>query len=242
MHIPKTAGTSLRAQLTQWCQPGEIVLAYGNELCAAAPNREFIETVERQGPAVKVVIGHFGWGARELLGQPTAPYATILREPLARAKSFYGHVSREPRSRHYRAIQQGMSLTQLVLSHRAPELNNHYVRTLLGSDRWRLALWPPNPTGEYQPIDQLFDRNLMEEAWNHLTANFCHVGRTERFGDTLAALAKILGATQVGVEKNLNARPADTPPIAWDAATEAIVRQYNALDLELYRRTMQRWG
>jgi len=245
MHIPKTAGTSLRQQLTAWHRPGQVVTSYGNELCAANPNWHFIEAVKHLGTDVKVVMGHFGWGAHELLGRPGAPYATILREPLARAGSYYAHVARDPRSRHCRAIQNGMTLKQMVLSHRAPELNNHYVRSLLGSDRWQLTLWPPDNTDDPEPIAQLFDPQLLEEAWNRLTTHFCHVGRTECYANTLAALAQKLEITPTGspaAEIHLNARPTTMPPVEMDAETAAVVRHYNALDIELYQRVKQRWG
>ncbi len=244
MHIPKTAGTSLRAQIARWCEPGAMEISYANELCPLNPDSHFLHSVKQRRSRVKILFGHFGWGAHELLDQPANSYATVLRDPIERAVSFFAHVAREPRSRHYRAIQNGMTLKDLVLSHRAPELNNHYVRMLLGSRCWTLSLWPPDPSSPARPIDQLLNEHRLEEAWERMRSSFCHVGRTERYADSLAALARIVGGGGAisGEVERLNVKPPDAPRVDLDASTESVLRQYNALDIKLYHRVTGQWG
>jgi hypothetical protein len=234
MHIPKTAGTSMRNVVRASVAPDQLQEVYENQLNLAAPDLEFVTRLKARTHRLQVVFGHFSFGVHRLLDIENARYLVMLRDPIQRAVSFFGHASRESQSPHHRAIKNGTTLKQLILSHRAPELNNHAVRMLVCQGRWA----PPtyNSASEPQPIDQLLNPSHLDQAIDHIQKHFCFVGTTERFAESLSLLPHALGAPPFNSREipRLNVRPDIPSPL--DSETIKVIQQYNALDIELHRR------
>ncbi|HEY1684898.1 MAG TPA: hypothetical protein VGG19_09050 [Tepidisphaeraceae bacterium] len=239
MHIPKTGGTSLREIVRSHHADDEFVEVYENQFNLVSPNHQFIDSIKARGQRLRAVFGHFSFGAHQLLDVPNPRYLTLLRDPVQRAISFFGHVSREPRSRYYQYIQNGMTLKELVLSHWAPELNNHAIRMLMGEQQWRTARWPPNPHDAPKAIDQLLDRCHLERGIEIIERYFVFVGTTERYADSLALLAEVTRWPLQNLDNipRRNVRP--DAPQAVDEQTLQVLRQYNALGIELHERFYQ---
>ncbi|MFM2091611.1 MAG: hypothetical protein RLZZ127_2100 [Planctomycetota bacterium] len=91
IHIPKTAGTSLRVMLEQRLAPAERLWIYGTKETLSLDQAGALpaETIR----STRVCMGHFPYGVHERLG--VAPrYATVLRDPVDRVISRYRHALR----------------------------------------------------------------------------------------------------------------------------------------------------
>ncbi|OZB39094.1 MAG: hypothetical protein B7X48_10410 [Acidiphilium sp. 34-60-192] len=84
LHIPKTAGTSLRAALSDY---------YRDRLCPAAMWDDFFRDPTLRTTPYAAYCGHFGIELAAYLGCPLR-VVTILRDPLARTISHFNEVRR----------------------------------------------------------------------------------------------------------------------------------------------------
>jgi len=230
MHIPKTAGTSLREYLT--CHYGDqIFYDYEGELRLSNPNPAFIERVKSS--RCKAIIGHLSFGVHEFFPDYEVRYATFLRSPVQRVISHCLHVAREPRSRHYALIRDGMKLGDFIRSHRAPEQNNHLVR-LMSADKFRVDLWPPNPDDDIGQIDQVFAKEHLDISIFRLRTHFDFIGIVENFSSDLVTLV-----AKIGQPDNSACIPVprlNEAPSKYQVTYEelAIITQYNKLDIAIY--------
>lgn len=91
-HIPKTAGTSLRAALEQSVRPFDIVpdAMMMSRQGGFYPDVDLVRAVIRhQGASVKLFRGHYHYSCRALM--PDSLTMTVLREPVARVASHIRH-------------------------------------------------------------------------------------------------------------------------------------------------------
>ncbi len=102
LHIPKTAGTTLRSILRQQYPP-EVTYNYYHDPEKAA----FHELTASQKQRYRLLCGHMNYGIHQHLPGDSR-YITILRDPVARVISYYNHVRRRG------DIEQGLPLTQFV--------------------------------------------------------------------------------------------------------------------------------
>jgi hypothetical protein len=216
LHIPKTAGTSLR----------EIVVArYPGSRCLQVYSHtpEAISKMHSRVREAEVVFGHFSFGFHELLGID-ARYITMLREPVARVTSFFRHLARDPASAYHADIAAGMTLRDLLESERCHELNNHMVRIVSG----------------HNEIAMTDDQALLVQAWANIDASFDVVGISERFRDSLGYIGRALGWKKTQAVPVLNTDP-ERSAFVVDAATRDAVMRFNRLDIELYRGAVARF-
>lgn len=104
MHIPKTAGSSLRRAFAKQFQGRAAHTAWNIDQLADVPG-----SVVR-GHAY--VTGHFGREIYPIIGEATATF-TVIREPVARARSHYQHICRDVR--HYaHEMVRGWSFSQFI--------------------------------------------------------------------------------------------------------------------------------
>lgn len=89
MHIPKTAGTSLKGLVRRrYAQPGALQLEYERE--ATGPPRP-------GDPRLKIVMGHFRYGYHEKIARPCS-YSTFLRHPIDQVVSHYCYYLDHPQA------------------------------------------------------------------------------------------------------------------------------------------------
>lgn len=207
LHIPKTAGTSLRTLIHQ-AYPGEECL-----LLYSAFEPEVFTAIQQALPKAKVLYGHVCYGVHQTLGI-SGRYITFLRNPIERVISFYSHNARAPGMYWHEAIQNGMSLQEMVEQEISIETNNHITRILT----------------EYAPSQMLDDDAVLAQAIVNLERHFCFVGLSERLEIGVQTL-KTAFDWQIGDVPQLNLNP---QPIKIDAATVATLEKYNRLDLLLY--------
>jgi hypothetical protein len=214
LHIPKTAGTSLREAL---------VGVYGEDRCLFIYEHEFEQDPDdlaaMQGAASQaaMVYGHMSHGVHRALGLE-ARYLAVVREPVGRVVSFFRHQARDPASEHFEAIADGMTMTDLLRSGSSYQMANHMTRILSGQDDHEV----------------MRDRAPLERAMANIANEFVSVGLADEMDETISRMGQELGWAAPAVP-SLNVDP-NPPRAALDAATRAEILHHNALDAELYDR------
>jgi hypothetical protein len=239
-HIPKTAGSSMQTILSQHFAPGEI---------AAAGDWTSLLRLDRKGLSrAKLFQGHFYGSMESIIGRPCFRF-TILRDPVERALSHYGHVLRDERHYlHRRALELGsidayiddpttrMTLSNFQSRMLALEFDvEKYYGNLTEAERQAWALERHIETAELGSTgDQLLTmaREKLE--------SFDAVGITEHFPQTLALLCyrqRWEYPTEIQA-RNVNAQR--IPRSELRSGTIQRLQELNDVDIALYStaRTM----
>jgi len=210
LHIPKTAGTTLRNFICAQYAAEKILPIY--------PDKRFMDLESfRQLSAEKkdtadLFIGHFSYGFHNnLSGNRPYKYATILREPLARSLSLYNHM----RHRHFAGID--ITLSEILASKQGRQFQNSQVRHIAGRG----------------------NKNILERAIKNIEQDFSFIGITERFNESLLLASHQLGwrlrpyksqnITSMMWEKNF------ADELFNDVDSMQVLRNLNAEDMELYK-------
>jgi len=213
LHVPKTAGTSLRRIFEHHYPPPELVLLYPpfNEADLVRVRQEL-----RHGG--KVVYGHLTVAIRDALGVP-GKFVTLLRHPVDRVVSYFRHNLGHANAEHHEVAKSGITLADFVDQRVTHETNNHMTRILAG-----------HPGRE--PLD---DDRVLERALHNLENEFLFVGLAERFEESLQLMHDRLGWTIPYPDPmpRLNLSPVPVPS-AIDPSTRDIILRENRLDLALY--------
>ena len=211
MHIPKTAGTTLRTVVdTQYGR--EAVLTYYNQPTSQMLDNLPYMLMAKPG-AYRALIGHFRFGLHKTLGQPSR-YVTLLRDPVRRAVSEYFERRKTTATRLEMTKSDGTVMSLDEALDRYPELYaNQQVKYVAGV-----------PPGLAAHEDHL------EQARRNITEHFI-AGVTERFDESLAMLSRALGWAPFSYErKNVG----DTEASPSTASALARLAALNALDRQLY--------
>ena len=241
LHIPKTAGTSLR-QIIEKQYPGKACL----QLYHPTPYQpNVIKKIQAQLPSAQALFGHVSFGIHDVLGIE-GDYIAFLRNPIDRVLSLYNHNARQPNMPHYAAIQKGMPLLDWLQSEITVETNNHITRIIAC----------------YGQPGMLDDNSILEQAIKNIEQHFCFVGLMEKLADSVNRLGNQLGWKSSYTLPDLNAHSpfqkivarlgnqlgwksshtipylnvGTTQPIhQMDAKTQAALEKYNRLDILLYQ-------
>jgi hypothetical protein len=215
VHIPKTAGISLREVLLERYDEARRfrILHPADDLAKLAAL-----TQEQRG-RLDLIEGHMYYGVHQLIGRECR-YMTMLRDPVERVLSCYSYVRENDWHHLYdRIARGGMSLADCLRDSVSIELDNHMVRTLAGQQYIHL------PFGHVAPA-------MLEEAKSNLST-FAAVGLCEEFDQSLALFARTFGWR--GAKPRLsNATRGRVRREELDDQTVALVESHNALDRELY--------
>ncbi len=219
LHIPKTAGTSLRAIVDEEYQGPLQVALY--EPFPYSP--EVLEQLKAQATTAKAFIGHVFFGTDEVLGV-RASYVTFLRHPVSRVVSYFLHNKRHDNSPYFDHIRRGMTLRSMVEDHAIPEVNNNMTRMISG----------------LHDNSALHSRDVLDLAIANMEDRFIFVGLSESLDDGLRVLSHRLGWDRRADVPQLNQAPDDLREEV-DPATWAAIEALNELDLELYDYGQQRF-
>ena len=221
LHIPRTGGTTLQRIPDRNYGRKRTLSFYGPDI--GDEIERFAQLPESQRSAYQFIRGHLYFGFHRFVpGKST--YVTFLREPIARALSFYSYArAHSDHYLHQLLARERLSLKALLEREATIELFNLQTR-MIGGDR--------------NSSNRSIDRSVLERAKENLRTNFCFVGLTEQFNASLLLLARELGwSLPVHVKKN--ASQGKRQPASIDARTRALLREANALDLELYEFAKQ---
>lgn len=228
MHIPKTAGSTVR---------GVIERAYGPSGAALfSPMRELFDRSDdsypklwddlqarcRSDPELKIVYGHLLFGTHEVTTRDNA-YISIMRDPVCRMLSNYYY-----RAQHGHCTAPLITLEDYISGRslrRAMRLEADNLQTRFLSGRH----------GRPQEVEfGGCTREMLEEAKQNIANKFLLIGLTEHFEEMMKCLGKMFDWKTAPI----SGRQRVTQPYAGpaDTAAEIVARieDRNALDRELY--------
>ena len=226
LHIPKTAGSSVRHWLYQ---------CYGkHEICPAGNWDELIAINQTLINRFQVFSGHFGNELSDFLGVRTAS-ATVLRDPVARTMSHYKHVFRDVgHPRHNYVSSQ--SLEAFVLDDQNwPMIENFQARYLVPSPlQFSKYLQRLDTTGcktsrlsvLSEDARYLYDPTYVREQAMQTAKLLPVIGVTENLEQFLVELARLCGRTT-----HLSAAPREN--VAPPSFASAVPLTGHALDTVL---------
>jgi hypothetical protein len=240
LHVPKTAGSTLRGLLARQFPPGAVWApeaaqgpherAYLKYLRGEAPrprppaprdpNRRYVEQLaalpEDRLRSLGLLMGHFWFGLHEALPMPST-YVVMMRDPVARVLSHYAH-----RRAHHG--YEG-SLEDYTHEARDWELDNGQTRRLAGAG------------GGGDPRFAPMTDATLERAKANLESHAAVVGTTERFDEFLVLCKEAFGWRRLAyAPRNVSAGRPREQDLA--AGLLAAIRARNEADLELYRHAV----
>jgi len=220
LHIPKTAGTTLR---------GIVDDVYGDRFVYPIYEKndvnhdfsDFLKLSNEEKAKIRCFIGHVHYGLHAHIdGGPGVQYLSVLRDPVSRVVSLYRHIIGTSWHPLYDDVM-GMSVADFVVSGVTKQTNNHQARVISGKDC------------EYGECDNSM---LIGALKNIASPNFAVLGLTERFDDTYRLIRSMFNWPKLDYKTRNVSKGEALELSARD--TDAII-EYNELDIELYKRGEQ---
>ena len=228
MHIPKTAGMSMRAYLENQY--------YGQDICPAVSWPDLVRSGAEMS-RYRLVHGHFQYNMRAAL-PPETKCLTVLREPLLRTISALRHLQRDPAFHPDHALARGLNLKQIL---RNPRLmsrqKNIQAAALCASappaaviDSLRKAR--PSQIGS-DPADLEAPATFELAAQRLEEIEF--LGFTEKLWMVLAQLSGEMNYHPADALPAINDAPNQPTALeGMDAEDLELLRHYNDIDLKIY--------
>lgn len=180
LHVPKTAGTTLRSILEQNYPRATI---HYTDPGSPDPFGDFTALRPEKRAQFKVISGHYNFGFHTLLANDSV-YITMLREPVERSLSEFYHITRNADHGLHEIVRSGQMDLEGYLNHLTSiYLDNRQMRLFAGeaeeSDRGN----PSSP-------------EMLTTAKENLKNHFPVIGMTEHFDESLLLIKKLLGWQQ----------------------------------------------
>ena len=220
MHIPKTAGTSLRNALLQSLSPGEFLLVYPNWDLGVI-YEECLELPIWQLHRFHWIYGHFKTGLHRYTA-PGARYVTFVREPLFRLRSNIAHHAAAGTVFNVENIP--VRASTFINDGLGEEFDNLMTRMLAGIIPADVG---PGAVGEHH----------VEMAIENVRRHFAFVGRQENAPADCMTLQKMAGL-EVVVPGLANVTPSRRAyeSSEMEAIDWAAISRRNRFDVLLYSR------
>lgn len=214
LHIPKTAGSSMRGILELNYRKKNIFLA--REMWKGNPNFHALSPGERS--RIRLLMGHQAFGLHDHIGSRSFEYFTLLREPEDRIISLYYHILRFP-DHHFakEMADKKYTLKELIDSRVSLPFDNCQVRML---------------SGNMQAPFGTLNENDLAKAIAHLEKYFPLAGVQDRFDEFVLLLSDRYG-WKLPYYRRLKVSGNRVKKEAIDAATREAIRSCNRLDEQL---------
>lgn len=215
LHVPKTAGTTLRYIIQYQYPPSAICELYGS----SGPHAQRIDKLknlsESQRKKIKIINTHLGFGLHNFLQQPYT-YITFLREPVSRAISLYYYYQKTKNPRFF-----NLSLKKFIQT--CGGVQNCMTKNLAG-----IVLQSQLSDNKSQEL--CCNQESLEIAKRNIQEHFKFIGISERFDESLLLLSKTLGWKIPLYDKsNISKKPKDIDPDIL-----RLIENFNEFDLQLY--------
>ena len=218
VHIPKTAGTTLKHIIQFQFQPNNVFEFYRRK--TKSQIEKYNNFSEAQKKQIKLVCGHSGFGLHEFLQRPCT-YITFLRDPLDRVVSIYYYFKR-------RGWYKDVTLKDFVQTYKG--VHNGMTNYLSGET---LKVQLADPSSREKVNSQCSDEIKFELAKKHLKQNFKAIGLTERFDESLILFKKKLG-WEIPFYKKSNVSTNRTSIRDVPKETLRLIEKFNEFDIQLY--------
>lgn len=225
LHIPKTAGSTLREVLKR-CYGNSMYSIDGGDVRRS--KKKLLSIPVSRRAELRLIEGHMGFGWHEFLPQ-ACTYITILREPIDRIISHYYYVLRTPEHYlHQTVTSQKMTLEDFVSSGITEETDNGQTRLLSGAEE---PLQRPFAQGSIRFGE--CSVQILERAKQNLHAHFSVIGLVERFDETLMLLKQTFGwRIPFYIPENVTRHRPRKEEIPRE--TLELIKRHNELDISLY--------
>ncbi len=219
IHVPKTAGTSLRNRLAGQLRYSDTLLVYpGSNVGISVDDLEFMPVHQKQ--QFKLIIGHFPFGIHKILPQPSQ-YVTVLREAASRVRSNIMHHAAAGTIFTYEGRKCPLSFA--VNEGTEEEFDNAMTRLLSGV------------TTDMVPLGRMSAREV-DMALLNVREHFSFVGRYENLDSDANALCRLFGGTAPPLtmanrttDRKIGSAAAEIDKIDWHK-----LRNRNRIDAQLY--------
>jgi hypothetical protein len=231
LHIPKTAGSSLKSQISIQYTNAERFFING-----AHPSESLDElSKDSEALSLKAIYGHIDFGSIDFLNAEKT-YVTILRHPLDRIVSHYYFV--KAHKNHYfhdELNYKNLSLKDYLLSGYTKELNDGQTRMLIGAGGYH--------KDEFSKYDIAYGKTeewMLNEAKQNIEHHFSFVGIQEHFKESMILMkGKLNWRHNVKVKSINKSKRIKISDI--DTETIDIIKHYNQLDIQLYEWSLNRF-
>lgn len=221
LHIPKTAGTTMRGIIGRQYTTGELYLI-GEDVIGSIVR--FRQRPESQWADTRVLQGHMSFGLHRFMTPPFG-YITLLRKPMSRAVSDYAFVTSTPQHPLYQSVKD-MSFAEYMSSGATGQLSNGQTRLLCGDCEGENYGVPTK-----RPLDQPDLDMALKNLENHVLV----AGLQERFDESLVLLKRRLGwKLPFYFRENVTRRTLSGDEIG--SAGRELATSQNRLDESLYAR------
>jgi hypothetical protein len=237
LHIPKTAGTSMR----------QIMLdAFGERLCPVQLWDDFFRDREGISPSYDAYLGHFGMDLPTFVGKRMRIF-TLLREPVARTISHYLQVRRAT-AHPLHARVSAQTLHEFVHDPATvPMITNLQARYLVPRDvsiRELANVFTPLWDSQYslsvawENASCYISASLLEARAMEALKSFEFVGTTETFEEDLVVVRKLFGFAHMQVP-HMNTSSRDEVLHSLEPEVEERIRYLTTVDRALYNAVRQ---
>ena len=228
LHVGKTAGATMRRALRRQFGRGEVLDVRSPTVPPGRLRRDgavawFASLPEPERERPRLIMGHMTYGLHEFVPRPSE-YVTLLREPVALVRSQYGHVRRHEGHLLHEQAKAYPDIGSYIESGLSLEMDNSQTRAFASDTT--------TPFGACTP-------EMLATAKSNLV-RFAVAGTTERFDESVVAMIRAFGWRRVRyVTTNVDPHRAARAPLT--DRELALVREHNALDLELYAWAEERF-
>lgn len=222
LHVPKTAGTTLRYIIQYQYKPIAVYELYnrrGRSTTHSQRLNELKKLPNAQKEKIRIISSHFGFGLHEFLPRPYT-YITFLRKPVDRVISLYYYL-------HRTGGIPNITLEEFVQTY--PEAQNGMTKHLSGL-MLKVQLADPSAKAE---INSQFSSETLEIAKRNLKDHFKVIGLSEKFDESLILLRKQLGwKVPLYDRSNVDNKQFSTRNVSKD--TLSLIEKLNGSDIQVY--------
>ena len=220
LHIPKTAGSSLRQIIEANYGPDELKVI-GVHWTTWLRSEDVLKRIAGK-PRLRAIHGHFSYGLHRDIGGE-AIYVTFLREPQQRVISGYFHLRRHSKNPLRKRVEN-MTLEEYLDSGLVLDVDNGMVRRISG-------IMDSVGYGEVR-------REHLSMALANLRRDFLFVGMLERFDASIY----LLGKTLQWRRRHYSKERQGTNRSGYEPSENAVNRlhELNAFDEVLYEHVSRR--
>ena len=219
IHIPRTAGLSIRTALVAASPPDDVLLLYDpSKVPGATAPSHFSALPEPARARPRLIFGDFTYGLHEHVPGP-ARYVTTVRNPLGRVASLYRAWNKEADTGSH-----PLSISEWLEEHRPIGANNGMVRAIAGANE--------RPFGDCP-------EQLLHEALHHLDEAFEAVFILGQMPHARSTLGRLIGA-EVPAFGRLNSTVEAGGAPSLEPEARRRLAELNELDIRLFKRLLER--
>jgi hypothetical protein len=209
VHIPKTAGTTLRPIIDSHYKPTDLILGYPSN------TDDDLDLSQLLNGYAKCYYGHFYMDID--ICPENFVCVSVIRDPVERIISHYYHIVRDTTHwQHRLVVDHGYSLADHALGvDNNREIDNGQLRQLAGL-----------------PADLTIDEPVFAAARRKILRTYALVGTTENLNDFVVRLSQLMGWQQPAQYENRNVGNYEAGAISQELVRA--IRERNRWDQRLY--------